>query len=140
MSSSATPDEHGAPRAHLLRFGIVGLLATGIYLLCTKLLQLYAGAPVAVAASVSFVIVVAMNYVLHYSWTFRSTQPHAVALPRFLIVSTGGLIINYLVVLLGSRWFAQGEILVLLMGVAAVVGWNYLLSRFWVFFDHRRKG
>lgn len=140
MSSPATRDERATPLAYMLRFGIVGLLATGIYLVSTRILQQHTGLPVQVAASISFVIVVAMNYWLHHSWTFRSTRPHVSALPRFIAVSAGGFLINYLVVLMGSHWLSNAETLVLLVGVAAVVGWNYLLSRFWVFLEHRRQG
>ena len=64
------------------RFIVVGLFAAGVYLVSTDLLHQYTRMSVAVAASISFVFVVTTNYVLHYSWTFRSSRRHASAVPR----------------------------------------------------------
>jgi putative flippase GtrA len=123
--------------AQLLRFAIVGLLATGIYLSGVTLLSRYLELSVPMAATISFVLVSTTNYLLHYFWTFRSTRHHGSAVSRFLGTSIGGMAINYAVVALGTRWLLLSQTAILFLGVAFVVLWNYTLSRFWVFGDIR---
>lgn len=126
--------------AQMIRFGLVGLCATGTYFVSTLLLHRYVPLSLPVAAAVSFAVVVAMNYVAHYSWTFRSDRAHAAAIPRFLATSVGGLAINTVVVALGGRWPGARQTTILLVGAVVVMIWNYLLSRFWVFIGRRVAG
>lgn len=127
-----------AERWQLVRYAVVGISATGVYLLCVHLLREYGGLPMTAAASIAFVVVVMMNYVLHYYWTFESSRPHVSSIPRFIVTSTGGMIINLTVVSLGAPLLPQAPTLVLLAGCGIVVAWNYLMSRFWVFLDSPR--
>jgi putative flippase GtrA len=122
-----------AQTAQLLRFATVGLLATGIYLGAVTLLSRWLELSVPIAATISFVLVVTINYLLHYFWTFRSRRHHGSAVPRFLVTSVGGLAINYAVVALGTRWLQLSQTPVLFLGIGFVVLWNYALSKFWVF-------
>jgi len=115
------------------RFVTVGLAATGVYLLLTNLLVRYASLSTAVAASIAFVPVVLMNYILHYGWTFRSERAHSSAVPRFLGTSLGGLIINFLTVYVATHRLGLSGTPSLLFAVGLVVIWNYLLARLWVF-------
>ena len=125
--------------ARLIRFAVVGVFGATVYLVGTSALHQYTGLSVSAAATVLFVPVVALNYVLHHSWTFRSRRPHESAAPRFLSVAIGAMGINYLVVALGMRWLRLSQTVVLLLGGVSVVAWNYLLSRCWVFIDNRRQ-
>lgn len=117
----------------LVRFGIVGLLGTGIYLAATILLVSYGGWSVVASATASFLLVIATNYFLHYSWTFRSRRPHSSALLRFIGTSAGGMVINTGFLLASTRVAALRPSILLLGGVCLVVLWNYLLSKLWVF-------
>jgi putative flippase GtrA len=117
----------------LIRFGTVGLFATGIYFTIIVFLHQHAGVSVPEAATASFVLVAAMNYLLHYFWTFRSHRSHVSAVPRFIGTSVSAMAINYGVVALGIRWLALPQTVILLVGIVLVVIWNYLMSRFWVF-------
>ena len=121
----------------LIRFTIVGVFGAAIYLLGTKALHKYTGLSVSVAATVLFVVVVVVNYLLHYSWSFRSRRPHGWTAPRFLGVAIGAVMINYTIVTAGTHWFRAPQTLVLVVAGIAVVAWNYLMSRFWVFVDQR---
>ena len=123
--------------AQLLRFAIVGLLATGIYLSSVTLLRRCLELSVPMAATISFIVVSTTNYLLHYFWTFRSRRHHGSAAPRFLGTSLGGMAINYAVVALGTRWLLLSGTGILFLGIAFVVLWNYTLSKFWVFVDSR---
>jgi putative flippase GtrA len=117
----------------LIRFGIVGVAATGLYLLCTHTIEKYARFSTPQAASLAFVPVVVFNYVLHYGWTFRSARAHTSALPRFVGTSIGGWVVNYLVVQSAMRWLLLPPTAALLIAITCVVAWNYLLSSLWVF-------
>ena len=130
-----TPPIVAASSYQLIRFGVVGGVATIVYFVATRSLQYYAGLSTPTAASISFALVVALNYVLHYAWTFRSSEPHLRTLPRFLGTSFGGLAINYVAVLGATSWLQMSQSEGLLLGVGLVVMWNYLLARFWVFVD-----
>lgn len=135
---SVTARRHASKRTHdsraqLARFATVGVVATGLYLSYTHLLERYVGMQSPIAACVAFLLVVTTNYALHYSWTFRSDRPHASTIPRFISTSLGGLAINYAVVECGTRWLSVPKTWILLLGVALVVIWNYVLSRLWVF-------
>jgi putative flippase GtrA len=121
--------------AEFSRFGAVGVLSTALYLLSTMLLGRFAHLTVAAAAGASFLFVVTINYLLHYSWTFRSDRPHSSTLPRFIATAISGMAINSAVLLLGARYQILQPVPLLLLGVCLVVVWNFLLSKFWVFID-----
>lgn len=118
-----------------VRFGLVGSFGAGVYVLATGLLVRYCGLSIVASASLSFVLVVAINYLLHYRWTFESKRRHSSAILRFLGTSIGGMAINSGFLLLSVRFVNWPLPVLLLMGACLVVLWNYLLSRFWVFTD-----
>ena len=139
MTSGHARNRIREPCAQLARFAAVGTAATGLYLSTAGLLEHYTGIPVSIAASVAFIVVVTTNYILHYFWTFRTDRSHASAIPRFISTSLGGLAINYAVVQFGTRWANLPKTWILLLGVALVVVWNYLLSRGWVFVSRAER-
>lgn len=117
------------------RFSVVGLSAAAIYFLITSLLHQHAGLSVPVAGSTAFVLVAAMTYVLHHGWTFRSGRSHLAALPRFIGGALGAMAINYFAVSYGARSLLLSQTEALILGAGLVIGWNFLLSRFWIFLD-----
>jgi len=121
------------PATRLARFAVVGLFGATLYGVGTGLLHQCAGMALPLAASLSFVLVVATNYVLHYWWTFESDRPHADTIGRFLGMVCGGMTLNYLTLAVGTRWLALPQTMVLSLGMVVVVAWNYGLSRYWVF-------
>jgi len=117
----------------LIRFSVVGGLGLSIYLVCTILLMKFAAVSLFASASLAFALVVLVNYLLHYSWTFRSKRPHSSAALRFTITSIGGMAINGGFLALASRVVQRYTFLLLIAGALLVVVWNYLLARFWAF-------
>lgn len=117
----------------LLRFIVVGGVATAFqYVLLIAMVRSDALGPVA-ASGVSYVCSAALNYWLSHRFTFRSGQSHAVALPRFALVSGSGLLINQLVV---GAAVHLGQLHYLVAQVAAtlcVMAWNFVLGRLWTF-------
>lgn len=70
----------------ILRFGLVGIAATSSYLLLMNmLLRPFLAQHAAIGNSLALGTSVAISYVGHKAFTFRSTNPVHQDLPRFLI-------------------------------------------------------
>ena len=117
----------------LSKFAIVGALGTVVYYAALWGMVEHLGIPVLWASSTAFLLVVTENYLLHYLWTFNSTEDHAVALPRFLFMSAMGFGINWVIMYMGVQWQGIHYLLVQAVAIGAVVTWNFLLSSLWIF-------
>ena len=136
MSLSSVLATEESPTLHeAIRFCAVGGIAAGSYFGCTLLLRKYLVVQLTVAATLSFAIVATATYFLHYSWTFRSRRPHSSALPRFVVTSAGGALINGIVLVLGVRVGTTHRDVPMILGLTSVVVWNYCLAKLWVFVD-----
>ena len=117
----------------LIRFGMVGALATGVYYgLLWVMVEIFA-ISILVATSAAFIFVTIENYILHYTWTFRSTNAHAETFPRFLIMNIVGFGINWLVMFAGVVIAGFNYLGVQALAITLVVAWNLALSHFWIF-------
>jgi putative flippase GtrA len=119
----------------LARFVTVGLSSAAVYFIGVLLLRRYGELSLPTAAAISFALVVAVNYVLHHSWTFRSKRSHASAIPRFIGSTAGGMLINSFALTVGSRSTRLPLFVLLLIGGGFVAAWNYFLAKLWVFVD-----
>lgn len=70
----------------LARFGIVGVLSTLAYMAITNALVASGTAGPALAAGVGYLVVVPINYLMHRSFSFRSSRSHRSAGHRYLLV------------------------------------------------------
>jgi putative flippase GtrA len=116
----------------LVRFGLVGGVATGLQYLLLIVLVREAGLWPTVASGVGFAISAVVNYLLNYHFTFRSRRPHGPALARFMTLAVVGLAINSVLmqVLLGAGWYY----LVAQLGATTVVFlWNFVGNSVWTF-------
>lgn len=120
------------------RFLLVGGLATVVhYALLVTLVQSDAFGPVP-ASGVGFVCSAVLNYWLSHRYTFKSTQGHAVAIPRFVVVATAGLLINQAVVSATIGWLELHYFMAQVIATACVMTWNFILSRVWTFGGNRQ--
>jgi putative flippase GtrA len=119
----------------VIRFGVVGSVGAAIYFLTLWYMVERFNIPVLVATSISFLWVCLQNYVLHYSWTFRSEHAHGVALPKFLVMNILGFCLNWSVMYLGVKRLELNYLLVQVGATAAVVLWNFLVSSLWIFYE-----
>ncbi len=117
----------------LLKFSLVGILATFVYYLVLWSMVELINIPVLVASSVAFILVTVENYLLHHKWTFRSTNAHSNAFPRFVLMSGGGFTINWFVMFAGTEFWAINYLLVQAVAIVMVIAWNFVLSHFWIF-------
>jgi putative flippase GtrA len=117
----------------LARFAVVGLFGTGTYYLALLAMVEWLVFPVMLATSCAFLIVTVQNYVLHYRWTFASTNAHRAAFPRFLIMNAAGFVINWTMMFVVHEVLGVHYLLAQAAAIAAVVVWNLTLSTYWIF-------
>jgi putative flippase GtrA len=127
---SAWPTTSGR---RLARFGVVGTMGTLIYYVTLWVMVEAFRLPVLLASSISFLIVTLENYVLHYTWTFMSTDSHGTALPRFVMMSAIGFSLNWGIMYLGVERLSLNYLLIQGIAIVIVVMWNFLVSSWWIF-------
>lgn len=116
------------------RFALVGALTAvlyyGLLLLAVEWLLL----PATLASSVAYVIVVAFNYRMHYSWTFGQHEtPHGRTLLRYLVMISCGFLANAALMYAGTQWLSVHYLLTQTVALLVVVLWNFVISNAWVF-------
>jgi putative flippase GtrA len=116
-----------------LTFSGVGLVAAVAHF--GVLIALVEGSGIApvIATLWGFLAAVAVSYILNRRYTFKSDRSHRSAVPRFLAVSTGGFILNGLVMwLLNESWGVQ-YLLAQVIATVIVLAWNFSANRWWTF-------
>ena len=78
------------------------------------------------------------SYILNRVWTFKSSDPaYGIQLPKFILVSLTGMLVNTAIVGLFSRLSPAASYLMLnIAKLAAAIlsaSWNFMLYRYWVF-------
>ncbi|MDA7888839.1 GtrA family protein, partial [Akkermansiaceae bacterium] len=115
------------------RFGMVGLVATGVHF-CLALLLIHFSVTPLIANLGAFIGAFSISYLGHVHWSFRD-QDHdkKQSLSRFLTISIGGFIANEILfaVLLQSTHLPPGIALAIVLTVVA--GSTFILSRNWAF-------
>ena len=115
------------------RFAVVGGAATAFqYIVLVACVRELSVAPV-VASGIGFALSSLLNYYLNYRLTFRSSQAHSSAMPRFLLIAGIGLGANSLAMWALTK---QGHVQYLaaqLIATTLVLLWNYTANRRWTF-------
>jgi putative flippase GtrA len=79
-----------AAAGRLLRFTAVGLAAMAVYAGLVAALTLAGVSPAWLASGIAYALAAVWSYVGHRRFSFRSTASHAVAGPRFIVVTATG--------------------------------------------------
>ena len=119
----------------LIKFGLVGILATFVFYLALWGMVEILKIPILLATSIAFAMVTIENYLLHYKWTFRSSNAHTIAFPRFILMSAGGFIINFVIMFAGVNLLDFNYLLIQAAAIVMVVTWNFVLTHFWIFHE-----
>jgi putative flippase GtrA len=116
----------------LVRFALVGAVATGVQYVTLIVLVREAGIWPPVASAIGFVVSAAGNYLLNYYFTFRSRRSHGMAAAKFMALAGVGLAINSVLmqVLVGAGWH---YILAQVCATVVVFLWNFLGNSLWTF-------
>lgn len=87
----------------ILKFGVVGGLAFIIDYSLLYILTEYVHIPSLISAAISFIISVIFNYILSIKWVFDINKKQTKKdILIFFILSTIGLIINEIIILIGN--------------------------------------
>ena len=115
--------------ARIMRFGIVGVAATLTHALVLWLAVEFGGIRPTFATLLGFFTAFCVSYLGHYHFTFRSSEPHARALPAFAFAAGTGATLNALIfsvmtdVFSAPYWYAFAVTVVMVPPVV------YILSR-----------
>lgn len=128
----------GADRtARVVRFVIVGGLATVLsfvlVILCVELL----GIDPVVSVAVVYLLILVAGYFAQRLWVFESQRPHAAAFPRFVISSVIAMLLNTSIMAITvhvlERWYVIG----LIVATVVLPTTSFLLNRYWAFHPAR---
>lgn len=117
-----------------LRFLVVGVLNTGIdfgiYLVLTRIFNV----SYVIATMIAVAIATIFAYLAHKKVSFRNTDPHSTAkIMKFFAVSLGGLIMNALIVYLGTHTLGIYDIYVKIVATGTVMFWSFFMHKYWTF-------
>jgi putative flippase GtrA len=117
-----------------IRFGIVGILGTGIDFGVTWLCKEQFKINKYLANTIGFICAVCSNYFFNRLWTFESTDNHIVLqFSKFLVVALIGLGINNLLLYLLIKNTKQNFYLLKLIVTGVVVFWNFFANLLYTF-------
>lgn len=115
------------------RFIVVGLVTALVYCgLLVFIVEVVGLGPV-LASGICYVLTVALNYLLHYHWTFTATAGHAVVVNRYVVMLFGGFVLNSGVMYIGVNLMEWNYLLVQAGAIGLIATWNFILSSLWVF-------
>lgn len=128
----------------IIRFSIVGALGAAVNLAIFSLLVLLMGLNHNIASAVAFLFAVTQNFVINRVWTFgvqESDQSNIFwSWGKYVSVNLIGLAVNLALLNLlieygGADWALAGQF----CGIIGASGFDFLLSKFWVFQTHTRS-
>lgn len=125
----------GILQSKIVRYFLFGSLAASLQVVMLIGLVEILGLNKVAASTVAFYGAVVVNYFVQSRFTFRSTEKHWIAMPKFLGISTFGALINIFAFTLMLRIvdYVPAQCLSLLL----VFLFNYSLSKTLVFKNRR---
>ena len=118
----------------IFRFVQVGVASNVAYFSTLALAHLLFGITLWLGAALAYAISMLVNYRLHHRHTFRSTERHSQALFKYLILQTGMLSTNSIVLHLMVTQARGSYIVAQILAIVLVTCLTYFLGRHWVFF------
>ena len=122
----------------IIKFGIVGVIATfvdvGVLVLLKELLHL----DVLVSSAISFCVSVMVNYILSMTFVFKSKNQNKVReIIIFILLSVGGLFLNQLILWIGVRFTPVYYLVVKLFALVIVPVYNFITRK--IFLESKEK-
>ena len=122
----------------IIRFGIVGVIATaldfGVLVVLKELLNM----DVLIASAISFCVSVAVNYILSMAFVFKSKNENKVKeFIVFILLSIGGLCLNQLILWVGVRFTSVYYLVVKIFALVIVPIYNFVTRK--IFFESTKK-
>lgn len=114
-------------------FAGMGLVGTMAHYSTLLALVEWGGLTSVAGSEIGFVVGALVNYSLNYTFTFRSTASHGVALPKFMTVAAVGFCLNALCMMAGTRWTPLHYLIVQVLATGAVLFWGFAANSLWTF-------
>lgn len=118
----------------VLKFGMVGLSGILVNLALLFLLVEYAHFNKDLASPVAIEISILNNFIWNDLWTFAAEKDRRFSsrwhrLAAFNMVSIGGAVINYVIFLVLTGWFAVYYMAAQFIGILVAFIWNFMVNR-----------
>jgi putative flippase GtrA len=117
----------------LVRYGIAGGLSALTHLGTLALLVELAGMRPVIGSTIGFLLSIAVSYGLQRTWVFASRNRHRTLLPRFLTVTAAALLLNTVVLHVGTEVLEVHYAAVQVVAIVLIPLSNYLLNSLWTF-------
>ena len=120
--------------AQIVRFGIVGAVATAVHLGVVIILVETTVVPEPLVANViAFCCAVLVSYFGHNYWTFQHRHHNAQKFARFVLITLSALGLNQMILYVATRQLGLDYRVGLLLVILLVPIFTYILARLWVF-------
>ena len=119
--------------SRLLRYIFVGVSSAAILGIGISVLVELVGLKVTLASTISCIVAVYYNYLMHYHWTFETDAPHGLVLMKYLAMCMVGFFLNGLIMYFGMKFTEDHYLVIQTFGGFAMAFWNFFASYFWVF-------
>jgi putative flippase GtrA len=121
----------------IARFGIVGVIATGVHILVVWILLSKTALSPLIANTLAFMTAFGFSFSGHYFWTFQNPGDLGRAVRRFLFISVIGFVVNTVVLtaMLHAGWLSPFVSVVFSLVVVPIV--TFVSSRLRGFSPHR---
>lgn len=121
------------PFGRFFRFGLVGIATATLYVVAGTTIWTLTDTSKVSSSTMAFMIAITFNYFAHKLWTFQSRIVNRVTAPKYATVIAGGMLINAMVVRIGSQQLEWHYVTVQIIAVAIIIVWNFTLFNAWVF-------
>lgn len=121
-----------------VRFVINGIITTGVHL-AVMTAALWAGVSPVPATTAGYLAAVSYSYVTNYLFVFRSTERHVAALPKFLIISLSGFVVNVSITYVITEVLRIATFYAMVLPVLIVPPLSYILNDRWAFLTHQKE-
>jgi len=120
--------------SQFVRFGISGVLTSGIDFLFLIFLVEIISIHYLVASALAFTSGVILNYLISRSWVFGRGKFHSsTEFVGFFATSTVGLFINQAVLWMFAGLIAVDYRIAKIISICVVSGWNFFTKRYFIF-------
>lgn len=117
----------------LVRYGVAGGLSALTHLGTLALLVELVGMRPVVGSTIGFLMSIAVSYGLQRTWVFANRNRHRTLLPRFLTVTAAALLLNTVVLHVGTEVLEAHYAAVQVVAIVLIPLSNYLLNSLWTF-------
>jgi putative flippase GtrA len=116
-----------------IRYGGAGAVGTAAHFGVLASLVRFADAEAVAASTAGAIVGALINYAMNHRFTFASGRAHRIALPRFLVVASAGVLVNAAVFAAALNFAHVHYLVAQAAATATVLVAGFLANRAWTF-------